>query len=396
MDLLVLSAKKKTERQTILTEKKNILLLPRWYPNKSDIQLGTFIQAQAILLKDIFNIYVIYVQGDPNLKSKYEFIESTDLGIHERIVYFKQSTGIFKKITNGRRYKMAQLLAFKNWDIKVDLCHVHVPYRSAFLALDLQRKGIPFVITEHWSGHLNGEYLQKNAADRTIYKQVLSKATNIATVSHILKAKFKENTGFDSVVIPNFIEQGPYFDQTPRADTITILSISDFINSTKNITGLLTAFSIAIKENPTLNLTLIGGGPDETLIANAVRDLQLMNHVTLVGRLAHEDVLKAYSQCDFYVCNSNFETFGMTVAEALLAGKPVVCTLCGGPEEFLNSSNSITVPLDSPSQLSSALLKMAKEFNSFEKEKIAQAIRAQFGTEAVKTQLKNFYNSAIQ
>ena len=391
-----MNAKKKTERQIILIEKKNILLLPRWYPNKSDIQLGTFIQAQAILLKDVFNIYVIYVQGDPNLKSKYEFVESTDHGIHERIVYFKQSKGILKKIINGRRYKMAQLLAFKNWDIKVDLCHVHVPYRSAFLALDLQRKGIPFVITEHWSGHLNGEYQQKNAADRTIYKQVLSKAANIATVSNILQAKFKENTGFDSVVIPNFIEEDPQFVKTPSTDTITILSVSDFINSTKNITGLLTAFSIAIKENPLLKLKLIGGGPDETLVANAVRDLQLADHVTLAGRLAHAEVLKAYSQCDFYVCNSNFETFGMTVAEALIAGKPVVCTLCGGPEEFLNSSNSMTVPIDSAVQLSSTILQMAKEFNSFEKDKIAQAIQAQFGAEAVKTQLKNFYNSAIQ
>jgi hypothetical protein len=47
--------------------KKNILILPRWYPNKEDIQLGNFIRQQALLLKDDFAIYVIYVQADSKL-----------------------------------------------------------------------------------------------------------------------------------------------------------------------------------------------------------------------------------------------------------------------------------------------------------------------------------------
>jgi hypothetical protein len=66
----------------------------------------------------------------------------------------------------------------------------------------LQKTGIPFVVTEHWSGHLTGEYEEKNSADKTLYKQVLQKASGIATVSKLLRDKFKENTGFDSIVIP--------------------------------------------------------------------------------------------------------------------------------------------------------------------------------------------------
>jgi glycosyltransferase involved in cell wall biosynthesis len=102
---------------------------------------------------------------------------------------------------------------------------------------------------------------------------------------------------------------------------------------------LLTAFHQAFQTNPNLHLTLIGGGPDEDKIKTHLQKLNLPSQaITLKGRLAHEEVLRAMATCDFYICNSRYETFGMTVAEALYAGKPVICTRCGGPETFLTFS----------------------------------------------------------
>lgn len=378
-----------------MTDKKNILILPRWYPNKSDIQLGTFIQKQAILMKDDFNVYVIYVQADPDLKAKHEFLEYVDKGIHERIVYFKQSKGPFRKVINARRYKMAQLAAFRNWNIEIDCCHVHVPYRSAFLALELNRKGIPFVITEHWSGHLNGDYLKKNAADKSIYKQVLSKAYKIATVSNLLQRKFKENTGFDSVVIPNLIEFNDTGITVERSEFIEVLSVSDLIDSIKNLTGLLMAFQAANEKNPRLKLTIIGGGPDEDLVENIIKEFKMESFVSLKGRLLHHEVLRAYHYCDFYICNSNFETFGMTVAEALITGKPVISTKCGGPEEFVNSSNGKLINKDSIAELSEAISEMVTNNKNYNSEEIKSEITAKFGAATIRKQVSDFYNSAI-
>ena len=90
--------------------KKSILILPRWYPNKEDIQLGNFIRQQALLLKDDFAISVIYVQADSKLKTEFEILENTSEGIHEIIVHFKQGNGVFGKLINARRYKKAQQL----------------------------------------------------------------------------------------------------------------------------------------------------------------------------------------------------------------------------------------------------------------------------------------------
>lgn len=346
-------------------------------------------------MKDDFNVYVIYVQGDPNLKEKQEFVESTEKGINERIVYFKQSTGILRKIINARRYKMAQLAAFTPWNIKVDLCHVHVPYRSAFLALELERKGVPFVITEHWSGHLNGEYHQKNAADKTIYKQVLSKSKKLATVSSFLRQKFKENTGFDTEVIPNLIEFNDAGTTVEKSNFIEVLSVSDLIDSVKNITGLLMAFKAAHEQNSNLRLSIIGGGPDQELVQDHIRQFKLDDIVQLKGRMPHEQVLKSYHYCDFYVCNSNFETFGMTVAEALISGKPVITTKCGGPEEFVNASNGKLIHTSSISELTNALIEMTEGYKKYNSEEIKSEIKSKFGAATIRAKLSSFYNSAI-
>lgn len=379
---------------------KNLLILPRWYPNKTDIQLGIFIQRQLLLMQTEFNCHVIYVQPFSDAQTKYELVTSVQGQLTEHLVYVKSSKGVFRKLINFIRFYKAQKLAFRQIKDTIDLVQIHVPYRTAMLALKLKRENkINFVITEHWSGHLNGLYLQKNFVDRFLYKKILKKASKISTVSEPLKEAFKKNTGFESVVIPNFIERADHQIQQETTQ-INILSVSDLDDKTKNITGLLNAFHQAFQTNPNLHLTLIGGGPDEDKIKTHLQKLNLPSQaITLKGRLAHEEVLTAMATCDFYICNSRYETFGMTVAEALYAGKPVICTRCGGPETFLTSENSLQISPASktPTQseieeLKTAILTMASNHSSYNSTELSNQIDLKYGKEAVKAAWMEFYN----
>lgn len=373
--------------------KKHILILPRWYPNQSDIQLGIFIQNQAKLLKNNFDISVIYVQSTVNQTEKFKIETSTENGFLEQIVYFKQDTSIFKKIINFKRYKKAQLIAFKNIKTSVDLCHVHVPIRPSFLALNLLKyKRIPFVITEHWSGHLNGQYKAKSKIYKWYYNQTLKKATKISCVSLFLQNNFKQNTGLDSIVIPNYIESTNATTEFEKHNKINVLSVNDFNNAIKNVTGIISAFSRAVKINPNLHLTLIGGGPDERLIQNHINKLNIsQNNITLLGRLSHQKVLNEIQKCDFYVSFSNFETFGMTIAEALLSGKPAISTLSGGPNEFLDETNSLIVKKNDIKQLEKSLLKMSEIYSQFDSKSMAKQIELRYGKKAVMQKSIEFY-----
>lgn len=377
-------------------EKKHILILPRWYPNRLDIQLGIFIRRQALLIKDAYEVSVIYVQADPELKNKFETSQRTADGINEQIIYFRSDKGPLRKLINAQRYRKAQMMAYNKLRSKPDLCHVHVPYRSIPLALTLQKQGIPFVITEHWSGHLNGQYEAKNAVDKSLYKRLVSKAERISTVSKILQAKFKKNTGFDSVVIPNYIEKSEIVPPSSEGK-ITILTVADLVDDTKNITGLLSCYKLFLDKlnkdlQEKLELRIIGGGPDEIIIRTFEKMLNFpKGTVTFEGRLSHEEVKDVMTQCDFYICNSNFETFGMTVAEALLAGKPVITTRCGGPEEFVNESNGIVIEPRNKKELVNAMHEMLEKYGSYNAHMISAALDSQFGRERILSLWQEFY-----
>lgn len=378
--------------------KKTILVLPRWYPNKTDIQLGIFIQRQLTLMKDDFNFHVVYSQAISDLKTNFETVSSTENGFSEHVIYFKSSSGLFRKLSNFRRYKKAQKLGMNEVKAKIDLCHVHVPYRSAMPALRLLKKEkTPFMITEHWSGHLNGEYLQKNGLDKMLYKRVLKKASKISTVSEALRRAFKKNTGFDSEVIPNYIERKGDLNATEKADKIQLLSVGDFHNGIKNFTGILIAFKMALLNHPNLQLTLVGGGPDFDYIKKTADGLDFPEGtLTFTGRQNHDFVLEAMQKCDFYICNSRHETFGMTVAEALYCGKPVISTRCGGPEEFVTPDNGILINpapenYDNGEELAEAILTMIDSYKSYNPVEVSAGIDRLFGKEAVRELWLGFY-----
>lgn len=381
---------------------KHIVALPRWYPNKEDIQLGIFNQRQLLLLQDDFRITVIYVQAINGQDTTYEQITTkVSPTFTEHLIYFRMAKGPFRKITNLIRFNRAQKLGLAAIQDKIDAFHIHVPYRTALPALRAHRKSkTPFFITEHWSGHLNGLYLKKNKFDRLLYRMVLNRASGISTVSAVLQDAFKKNTGFDSVLIPNVIEKTTQFNlqKDESSSFIEILSVGDLIDETKNHSGLLEAFNRALQINQNLRLTLIGGGPDEEKINALVSKLNIpTKNIILPGRQNHEDVLEAMHQCDFYICNSHYETFGMTIAEALLAGKPVISTKCGGPEEFLNAGNSLLIAVDSntgqtnDSGLLEAILKMADTYQNYVAGQMSAEITLRYGKEAVRQKWLAFF-----
>ncbi|MFT5822145.1 MAG: glycosyltransferase involved in cell wall biosynthesis [Crocinitomix sp.] len=389
--------KKHQKKNQTSKKKTSILVLPRWYPNKTDIQLGIFIQRQVALMQDEFQMQVVYAQAISDMKQDYELVSSDENGFAEHIVYFKSGKGFLKKLINLKRYKKAQQLGLKQVNNTIDLCHIHVPYRPALLGFELNNKGIPFLVTEHWSGHLNGNYQGKNILDRLLYKRVLKNAEKISTVSQALQNAFKKNTGFDSAVIPNIIERIAKVEKS-NAGTINFLSVGDFHNETKNFSGLLYAFKVVNASNSKTHLTLIGGGPDYDMIVNLAKDLKIPeNAINFTNRQNHEYVLNAMNNCDIYVCNSRFETFGMTVAEALLCGKPIVSTKCGGPEEFLSEKNSMLVTPSPPQnnsehqELAQAMLKMTEQYQDFNAAEISSELNSKFGEVAVKEKWRTFY-----
>jgi glycosyltransferase involved in cell wall biosynthesis len=71
-------------------------------------------------------------------------------------------------------------------------------------------------------------------------------------------------------------------------------------------------------------------GPDEdgyrARLEDLIRAHQLSDHVQLLGAVDDRQKWTWLDQCDLFVAPSKTENFGMAVAEAMLAGKPVITT----------------------------------------------------------------------
>jgi glycosyltransferase involved in cell wall biosynthesis len=100
----------------------------------------------------------------------------------------------------------------------------------------------------------------------------------------------------------------------------------------KRYPDLVKAF--ASVEPNTAHLAIVGEGPDRAAIEAAIEATGLQQRVTLPGHV--QDPSPWYRRASCLVISSQSESFGLTAAEALAFGVPVVATACGGPAEILD------------------------------------------------------------
>jgi len=88
---------------------------------------------------------------------------------------------------------------------------------------------------------------------------------------------------------------------------------------------LIDAFSLFVKDNP--NAILLIAGEDDGVkfqLEKQIIDLGLTESVFLLGRVNHKQKCDLLSNCTAFTLASEFESFGIVIAEALACGVPVV------------------------------------------------------------------------
>jgi|GEM_PF-38779 len=384
----------------------NILFLTKWYPNKFDPQLGVFIRKHAKAVSEFCNVNVLYVCPDNTIISKYETVVSNKQSCIEIIVYYKKSNSIFKSIINPYRYILANRIGIREVQKglgAIDLIHVNVLNRPGLIALIIKKiKGIPFIITEHWTGYVSGSYEKSSLLKKWLNKLIIKNASAITTVSESLRKKMIElGLQGNYKVIPNVIETidpitlftNPLKNSQQK---IKILTVADLVDSHKNISGIIKAVADISKQNQNIEYHIIGDGPDKSMLSSLADSLQDdAKFVFFHGRQTNEYVYDFLRQIDFVVINSNFETFSVVAAEALANGKPVISTICGGPEEFINPDYGILIEPGNQSQLEEAIIKMISTYKTFDAKKLNQYITQKYNYQSIGKQFYTIYKSLI-
>lgn len=136
----------------------------------------------------------------------------------------------------------------------------------------------------------------------------------------------------------------------------------------KGLEYLIRSVAQLLAEFPNLNLEIAGAGPEAPRLEDVARSLGVASAVTFLGWC--DDVVETCARWDVYAQPSLAEGFGMTAAEAMMAGLPVVATGAGGLESMVapEKTGLLVPPADIPA-LALALRRLL----------LSPALRAQFG-----------------
>jgi len=103
---------------------------------------------------------------------------------------------------------------------------------------------------------------------------------------------------------------------------------------------LFGAMSEVIKKVPDAVLLVVGDGPDREKLKGQAENIGIADNVIWLGQKNPEDVYKLYSIMDVVAVPSVFEGFGLSAAEAMAAGVPLVGTRVDGLTEIIEDGVS--------------------------------------------------------
>lgn len=137
-----------------------------------------------------------------------------------------------------------------------------------------------------------------------------------------------------STVIPHGVDRPnvewdykSFFNKNPKTDHYKCLYVSPFAHYKKQI-ELVKAVNICKKKGLDISLELIGGGEGKyaEMVHKEIEAAQQDGCKIFVrGFIDHDAVLKEISCADLFLFPSTCETFGITLAEAMAIGVPIIC-----------------------------------------------------------------------
>ena len=161
---------------------------------------------------------------------------------------------------------------------------------------------------------------------------------------------------------------------------------------------LLTALKQIIAHVPEAILLVVGDGPEKEALHNMAESAGLANKIIWLGARSQNDVFSLYGLMDVFVMPSLYEGFGLTAAEAMAAGLPVVGTRIEGLSEVIEDGvTGYLVPPGDSDALAGQVIKLLEDEEKSRKmgERGKQRVRSHFSLMRFRETMINLYEYAL-
>jgi glycosyltransferase involved in cell wall biosynthesis len=255
----------------------------------------------------------------------------------------KVTPHIVKPLINKEPYRSASItLKFSLYSLLNNLKYdiIHSQGLNCFIGMN--------IITAHAFKSLQdkivkGSYDFKDYfMERLVFNQakVIIAPSNLAKKSLVKFYKIPEDkirVVYHGVDIEEFSPATPSERQNLRKngvndDSFVILFIGEF--KRKNLDDVLMALS---KLNKNIKLIVVGGkrAGGKTYYMKMIEHLKLTSRVLFYDFVSQKQLLELYKISDVYILPTLYDTFGLTVLEAMAVGLPVIVSRRAGVSELL-------------------------------------------------------------
>lgn len=172
----------------------------------------------------------------------------------------------------------------------------------------------------------------------------------------------------------------------------------------KGLDSMLEAFSQILDKLENAHLVIAGTGEYEENVKLKIKNLKLVNYITRIPWVSHEDLVGLLNASDVFLYPSISyggweEQFGYSMAEASLMELPVISTKSGSIEEVVKDGvTGVLVTPDDPGDLTKAMIKLGSD--SGLRQKLGQSgreyILSNFSHQEVAEKFKFFFELTLR
>ena len=318
------------------------------------------------------------------------------------LLYPKISSSIpivkeFKKLHTYSKYllKCVELAQQKQ---AIDIIHVNAIFPACIPTLQLIKKlKCPLFVTEHWTGYSPEDGSYKGFIMKHYTKQLISKTHTIVTVSDYLTRMMKShNLQGNYQVVPNVVDTELFSINAMSKKEITqFIHISSLDEAQKNVSGIISAFALALKTNAQLHLSIVGESSNKANLQALAKQFCVSTHVSFLGCLMGTDLVQAINKHDALVMFSNYETFCLVIPECFACGKPVITSHVGGIADYMKPALGIVVDPKNEIQLTESFLTFAQTKQQYNSELIREFAVTHFSKHVINQKLTTLYQLAL-
>lgn len=404
--------------------KKNLLIIPAWYPTKDNPVLGSFFREQAIMLSEHFKVTVVIPVFRTSTLKKRPVIRSVsdsgDFSEYMAEIYSSQLLEYREKYMSYRiwhkRADAGTLLdavgryhsdAYKHQlretakaitdalPQKPELIYGTSAQGIAYLVrMIAEEAGVPYVLGEHSPFPVPGTRLDD------MLKEGLEGAGCFLAIS---------NDKIRQVLLQNIKLKRICYVGNPVDDSIFTYAPVDHATKTLLIVAahsyyknydmfILTMETLAAITEVPFKIVIAGYGAnkgyakDVEQFEKQIKSSSIADRAELIPSVARKDMPALYNRCDAFVMTSIQEGQPVSALEAAFCGLPIFSTRCGGVEDYVTDEIGRLVDITDTAALAGHLKQFLEGEISFDPSFIREKVSERYSKEIVTGKITECFN----